>query len=61
VEEKIGQAHDRSVAFDLGSVTFIASSYLHLRLQTAKPVGAGRSSVGNLTPEVKKVFDLWTE
>ena len=56
VDEKIGQAHDRSVAFDLGGVTFIASSFLRLCVQTAKTVGSARFSVRNLSPELKKVF-----
>lgn len=56
VDEKIGQAHDRSVAFDLAGVTFIASSFLRLCLKTAKTVGAARFSMGNLSPEMKKVL-----
>ena len=56
VEAKIGQAHDRSVAFDLGGVTFIASSFLRLCVQTVKTVGSARFSVRNLSPELKKVF-----
>ena len=56
VEEKVGQAKDRNVAFDLGGVTFIASSFLRLCVHTAKTVGSARFSVRNLSPEVKKVF-----
>lgn len=56
VEGRIAQARDCSVAFDLNGVTFIASSFLRLCVQTAKAVGAGRFSIRNLSPEVKKVF-----
>ncbi len=58
VEERVAQARDRSVAFDLQGVTFIASSFLRLCVQTAKAVGAARFSVRNLSPEVKKVFAI---
>lgn len=56
VEARVAQASDRTVAFDLRGVTFIASSFLRLCVQTAKAVGAARFSVRNLSPEVKKVF-----
>lgn len=56
VDEKIEQAPDRSVAFDLAGVTFIASSFLRLCLKTAKTVGVARFSVRRVTPEIKKVF-----
>jgi anti-anti-sigma factor len=56
VNEKIGQAGGRKVAFDLGAVDFIASSFLRLCLKTASTVGASRFSVCNITPEIKKVF-----
>ncbi len=56
VEQRVAQAGGHSVAFDLRGVTFIASSFLRLCVQTAKAVGASRFSIRNLSPEVKKVF-----
>jgi len=56
VRQKIGQAHDRSVVFDLGGASFIASSFLRLCVETARTVGNARFSVRNLSPELKKVF-----
>ncbi len=56
VEERVAQARDCGVAFDLRGVTFIGSSFLRLCVHTAKAVGAARFSVRNLSPEVKKVF-----
>lgn len=56
VGEKLETARDCSIAFDLGGVTFIASSFLRLCLKTAKAVGPARFALRNLTPEVKKVF-----
>jgi len=56
VEQKLAQVRDRSVVFDLGKVSFVASSFLRLCLKTARAVGQGRFSMRNLTPEIKKVF-----
>ncbi len=56
VLEKVQQARDCSVAFDLAEVTFVASSFLRLCLKTAKVVGADRFAVRNVAPEIKRVF-----
>ncbi len=56
VETMLAKAHDRKVAFDLAGVTFIASSFLRLCVQTTKTVGSAGFSVRNVSPEVKKVF-----
>jgi len=56
VEQKLAQLRDRSVVFDLGKVSFVASSFLRLCLKTARAAGQGRFSVRNLTPEIKKVY-----
>ena len=56
VDQKLEQVHDRSVAFDLSRVSFVASSFLRLCVKTAREAGPARFSVRNLTPEVKKVY-----
>ncbi len=56
VDQKLEQVHDRSVAFDLSRVSFVASSFLRLCLKTAHAVGPARFSLRNLTPEIKKVY-----
>jgi anti-anti-sigma factor len=57
VEETVRQAAGRPVVFDLGSVTFVASSFLRLCVRTPRLLaGTGEFSLRNLPPEVKKVF-----
>lgn len=56
VGQKLAQLRERSVAFDLREVSFVASSFLRLCLKTASTVGRSRFSVRNLTPEIKKVY-----
>jgi anti-anti-sigma regulatory factor len=56
VEAKVGQVPDRSVVFELAGVSFVASSFLRLCVQTARKAGASWFSVRNLNPELKKVF-----
>ena len=56
VVQKLEQLHERSVAFDLSGVSFVASSFLRLCLKTASVVGRSRFSVRNLKPEIKKVY-----
>lgn len=56
VEQKLAQLRDCNVVFDLGKVSFVASSFLRLCLKTARAAGQGRFSVRNLTPEIKKVY-----
>ncbi len=56
VDQKLEQLRDRGVVFDLGKVSFVASSFLRLCLKTAQTAGHGRFSVRNLTPEIKKVY-----
>ena len=56
VGQKLEQLNDCSVVFDLSQVSFVASSFLRLCLKTARAAGAGRFSVRNVTPEIKKVY-----
>ncbi len=56
VDQKLEQRRDRSVVFDLSTVSFVASSFLRLCLKTARAVGHDRFLVRNLTPEIKKVY-----
>lgn len=56
VSERLLQDCDRKVRFDLGGVSFVASSFLRLCIKTGKAVGVARFSVCNLSPEIKRVF-----
>lgn len=56
VGQRLEQLGERSVAFDLSQVSFVASSFLRLCLKTASMVGCSRFSLRNLKPEVKKVY-----
>ncbi len=58
LDQKLEQVRGRSVTFDLGKVSFVASSFLRLCLKTAQAAGQGRFSVRNLTPEIKKVYRI---
>lgn len=48
----------KSIEFDLKQVDFIASPFLRICMAVFKKVGAGRLTITNVSPSVKKVYKI---
>ena len=46
------------IVFDLGEVDYIASSFIRICVSQAKQAGAGRFSIANSQPFIKKTFKI---
>ncbi len=49
---------DPPVIFDLADVSFVASAFLRICLQTAQLVGSGNLHLRNPDPSIRKVFKI---
>jgi len=54
----IEENNDKSCAFDLADVDYIASAFLRICLTAAEKLGHSNFSIINVQPQIKKIFKV---